>query len=483
MPATTRPTAAPAASRPAVPGGALDVTLHMLQRASLGRRPRGTAPVDTHTHVPGSVLRGALAAAWLRAYGPPQDAPPARRAEFEQLFEGGVRFGPLFDAGSAVVPLSVYRCKYRPTAACETSYTDQAAPADGAASPDAGRPRCPHCDDGPMVSGKGEVTFFSSRDTVADTTRTALTDEGRVAPGRLFTRRALSHRIGDGHRAGEAHRAGESPQRTLTGQLILPPDLPDACMRWLRDRLHSVRIGGDRSTSGAAELLLQQPVSARRPDPARLVRDGLLVLRLTSPALLLDAAGRPTTRLDEAWVRELLGVGVRVARSWVRQERLSGWNGLVNLPKPEELAVAAGSVYQLALDATPTTDALARLYRHGLGVRRAEGYGWLEPGTWTPPKIAAAAVPEQRDTIATGMARELYRTGMGGWFLDKLRPCAQAKREGRPVDRGFLRLRAVEGALQDERLNRLVGLLLNQPADIVEDTLFHLEAHLRGVKR
>jgi len=55
--------------------------------------------------------------------------------------------------------------------------------------------------------------------------------------------------------------------------------------------------------------------------------------------------------------------------------RVSGWNGLWGLPKADEFAITAGSVFLFGLSAEPDWSALAAWQASGFGVRRAEGFG------------------------------------------------------------------------------------------------------------
>ncbi|MGW2320092.1 type III-B CRISPR module-associated Cmr3 family protein [Streptomyces sp. NPDC001680] len=438
-----------------------EVTLQLAQPAALGRTPRGTAPIDTHRHVPGSVLRGALAAAWIRDYGPPQHAPLARREEFLHLFEGPVRYGPLFDPASDVVPLSVLRCKYQPEDACRTFHTDLAATPEKPADTTGARPRCTVCG-GRTQPGRGEVEYFGADPAISQVTRVQLTEGERAADGQLFTRRTLNHRVG-----GEA-------ARELSGR-ITAPDSKRATWLLAARRLH---IGGRRSTSGAAEYTAYDaPLTP--PDQAQLITGGLLVVRLTSPALLVDAAGRPTDRPDETLLTELLGVPARVADAWTRREQVGGWHALTNLPKPVELAVSAGSVYRLAFPAaSPGRDGLARLATHGLGLRRAEGFGWAELGAWTPPRVAQALRTPEREDMGSGIARMLdEKTGQAAWFLDRLRGCLLDRRRGREPDLAFLDLRRAE--VLDDKLRRYVRILAAGDPAMLEKAVVHLEARVR----
>ena len=122
----------------------------------------------------------------------------------------------------------------------------------------------------------------------------------------------------------------------------------------------------------------QDPPTAERLD------DGRLVIRLRSPGIFTDDQGRPSRDPNAAELDEVLGCQARVVRRWARWETVGGWHVASGLPKPAELAVAAGSTYLIEPSGPVPGDALAELGRRGLGLRRHEGFGDLAP----PPRLA-----------------------------------------------------------------------------------------------
>ena len=78
--------------------GMLPVSVTARQRLALGTGSEVSFFTGSHSFVPGSVLRGALAAAWIAEHGPPARA-AASGAEFRDLFDGPVRYGPLYLPG------------------------------------------------------------------------------------------------------------------------------------------------------------------------------------------------------------------------------------------------------------------------------------------------------------------------------------------------------------------------------------------------
>jgi CRISPR-associated protein Csx10 len=111
--------------------------LTLTQPAQVGDRARNDSVLSTRRYIPGGVVRGALAAAWIAAYGEPGPGSP-KRPEFLALFEGRVRYGPLF-AGSAFACLSVLSHKYPATSGCAFDDLDEVD------HPDAGTV-CPDCE-------------------------------------------------------------------------------------------------------------------------------------------------------------------------------------------------------------------------------------------------------------------------------------------------------------------------------------------------
>jgi CRISPR-associated protein Csx10 len=335
-----------------------DIVVTARQGLAIGGPAEVGYDKTTLPYVPGSALRGALATVWIRDHGPPTAGNP-HRAEFIELFERSIRYGPLLQEGTAVVPLSAVACKYPRTPECVAWSIDAAIDADEHV--------CPHCGHG-VETGKGQITGLRTRRVL----RTELDQTGRPLAEHLFARHEL--------------------QRGLTYQGQLSDHHP-----WLAtDR--TVWLGGKTSTNGRATVRVAGTVTAPAV-PASRRADGALVIRFTSPALIVDDAGRPT--LDP--VTEILRVlklppaAAGESRAWIRADLVSGWHAASGLPKPAEIAIAMGSVIVLWLTEQPNQDALSRLVTDGIGLRRVEGFGMLElnPPPWRkqPPKPPAAPVP------------------------------------------------------------------------------------------
>lgn len=353
---------------------------------TMGVTPEVGNLVDTHLVVPGTVVRGALAAAWIREHGAPSDLPEAARRQFCELFERGPLYGPLMPEGAAIEPLSVLRCKYRPEPGCRTFACDLAAED---SQPDV----CPVCG-GPLEAGKGGVIGIRA----VEVTRTAIdTGTGRAAEGQLFTRRALP--------------AGTVFKGRIRGD--------GEWLRTIEDR--PAWFGGRRTVAGRVRLTAS-PSTMTPPAPRD---DGRIVLRLASPAVFVDDATRPLPQFSAADLSHRLGVPVTIERQWRRPIRVGGWHAAAGLPKPQEVALAAGSTAVIRPTEAVRADVLARLEHSGVGLLRREGYGAVavNPLPWRPPLAESEAAADAADpTVA--LADDVLRTlepADRRWLIDLLK--------------------------------------------------------------
>jgi CRISPR-associated protein Csx10 len=371
------------------------LTLTLRQPAQLGDRARKDYVLSTMEHIPGSVVRGALAARWLAEHGTAKPGSPERE-EFLALFEGGVRYGALLRPGTEFMSLAVAGHKYDPRPDCETIDYDRAA---------GGEPPlyCPDCDS-PVEQRRG-LTSARPGDRPATRRRTsvAIGAGGVARRGALFTRETLD--------------PGQIFSGTVTAK-------DDTLLKILAG-LGPVRIGGRRTTHGLADLAITNSTGAsgtKTPGPERRT-DGDLVLRLRSPGIFTDAQGRPSRDPSPEELSEVLGVPARVVRRWTRWEQAGGWHAASGLPKPQELTVAAGSTYIIHPERNVDDTVLDALSRRGVGLRRHEGFGDLAP----PP-----ALRQGRAAVQAEAARRRKRD-------DDVRPLIRLLAE---ADRWRARIRA-----------------------------------------
>jgi CRISPR-associated protein Csx10 len=322
------------------------LTVTLQQPAQIGTRLLTDNVRRTQAYLPGNVVRGALAAAWIARNGPPTEAAAAKRDLFLHLFEGGLRFGPLY-VGEPPTPLSVVRHKYpaRDCAEKEFDLVDPSAPSS-----------CPDCDS-PLEPAKGEVpdpppTFRH--------TSVSVDDSGVAASGALFSTDVIE--------PGTSFVGVVQPARDdLTA---------DAATMLLEElaTLEEIRVGGRRSVYGRALATVSEATGGTR---IQRLGDQLIVLRLRSPGVFVDDHGRPGPDPNPTELRHVLGTDATVERRWLRWQHIGGWHAASGLPKPQELAVVAGSTYVLRTAGPVSEETLDRLARRGLGLRRHEGFGDL----------------------------------------------------------------------------------------------------------
>jgi CRISPR-associated protein Csx10 len=281
----------------------LNVTVTALQPLSLGTTAEVSFYTGSHDFVPGSVLRGALAAAWIAENGPPDAVDPASAELFRALFDGDIRFGPLYPAGCQRIPVSVLYCKYPQSDAC-SAVVDRAFE-DGTVCPGCRRRR---------EASKGDLCLPKDI-RLGRVVRTSIDKKTmRAKDGELYGQGALP--------------AGT----TLTGTVF-------GRHEWL-EQPRTLRLGGRRTVGGSAEYTVTASDAPPSPPPGT-----SLVIRLTSPAVFVDTAGR--SRLEPDLTLDL-GAGIELAGAWARPVIWSGWHAASRLPKPSEVCAIPGSTYSLA---------------------------------------------------------------------------------------------------------------------------------------
>jgi CRISPR-associated protein Csx10 len=335
-----------------------ELTLTLRRPAQVGDKARSDFVLSTRDHLPGTVVRGAFAAAWIARHGAPVPGSP-RRDEFLRLFEGDVRYGSLLPPGLDITPLSVVTHKYQPGGECAESEYDRAAH-------DSVPARCPDCgsplEQSSALRGDGDAPRVHRRTSVV------IAPSGVASRGQIVTRDTLA--------AGQAFR----------GTLVAA----DPALLGLLAGLGQVRVGGRRTTHGAADVSI---AGGKVPPTAERLEDGRLIIRLRSPGIFTDDQGRPSRDPNAAELQDVLGSQVRVARRWARWHTVGGWHVASGLPKPAEIAVAAGSTYLIEPSAPVPGTALAVLGWRGLGLRRHEGFGDLAP----PPRLAPGRQARQAE--------------------------------------------------------------------------------------
>ncbi len=374
----------------------------------------------TQRHIPGSVLRGALAEMLINRYG----LGPGPGSEFNRLFEGpeALRFEPAYPATTLEwghpFPLTARWCKThggfpRPDTdpaeqkhyhgafdilVSQVVFEEQLA---AGPVPFIEKPLCPHCWEG-VEPAQGVYTWDADENhpgVASDVrlmrhTHTAINRARGVAedrmlytvetmePGTLLrgcvwveasqverVREALSEisRLGRGVRRGRGQVVVEPlPQESDDGGIL-------ARIKALNQLIEEERV-------------LYARLAGRAAPPA----DGVyFTLDLLSPAIFEDGA---TATLEP----EELGLPFEadLVRRFVAPEAVGGWWRSVGLPHPTALAAKAGSVflYQAppSVDLKDLSQKLGALRARGIGHRRERGYGAVLPCApfhlWTAEK-------------------------------------------------------------------------------------------------
>jgi CRISPR-associated protein Csx10 len=285
--------------------------------------------------------------------------------------------------------LSAIWCKYPSTTACEAWSADAAVDGDART--------CPHCDNG-TDTGKGEVTGVRVRRIL----RTELGDDGRPLDEHLYARHELESGL-----VYRGHLTGTNP--------------------WLQET-REVWLGGRASTQGMATVQVSpepdEPAAPAIPASAR--ADAALVVRLTTPAIMVDDAGRPA--LDPIpEILRMLGMptsSLEARRCWTRPVRVGGWHAASGLPKPVDLALQMGSVAVLHFREQPDPAGLQHMAQDGLGLRRIEGFGAVQvnPPPWRRIQVPPTTVTEEPSVLA-GLRDHglLHDEAVVRWLIDRAR--------------------------------------------------------------
>ncbi|RLP10057.1 hypothetical protein [Propionibacterium australiense] len=362
------------------------------QRTSFGTGGERAYLTHTHPFLPGSVLRGALAAAWLRNGEPIDEG-------FSAIFERG-RFSPAFPSWAQVQSQSVSRCKYHKKDSGHAEYIDHAFKTDCSIADS--KLRCEASRE--YLKGACTHSGIFSRITTALAPRT-----NTAAESQLFAREMIEKGT------------------VFTGHIVLP----DGTDTEKLEQLRLAYFGGRGTVMGRCTVDIRHD-----PDgPPGLTGDeqGRVVVRTISPTILVDDAGFPSTDLASA-LECVAGVRPDEGRLWASRAEsglASGWHAASGLPKPAEIALVSGAVAVLTgFD----PGKLRELLDKGLGLRRNEGYGWVEvmAQPWRPvtetPRTASSLLntPQQaRDDGAKkwlAAIKELQlEPAQKKWFADQLR--------------------------------------------------------------
>lgn len=377
-------------------------TAKLLSPMSIQQKRQSNTP-SALAYLPGVTLRGALAGKLLRQGMNPEDE------QFQSLFfKSPAAFpnlipgpDPLTDMGP--LPASTISCKR-----AGGFFPENHGVLDSLSAVFAGRIggkigenlwRCPKCgEDMKPFSGfwnqsedapRGfEPTLTSQRHTGIDRTT------GTVAPSIFFMTQSIADHYKDNPM--DADSDVYQPQH-LTGCAYLEPEQA----KRLESHLDGSLFVGAERTRGMGEI--QMSIAEATPPTFNLLEwdaafrkkyaqmtgsdvpvSGLLFsVLLESHAILVDRFLRPTSVIE---VLEGDGPGETVSDiapvvKMTSAEMIRGWQSAWNLAKPDDMAVAMGSVYLFQYtgnDPAELEKRLRSLVVSGIGLRREEGFGKIQ---------------------------------------------------------------------------------------------------------
>ncbi|HEX4955812.1 MAG TPA: RAMP superfamily CRISPR-associated protein [Thermoanaerobaculia bacterium] len=358
-----RPAAPPAARSPSLNPelpALLQLEATVLGEVSVGGTPEAGNLVPGLAYVPGSTLRGALAARWRGGY---------EGETFGRAFlSGAVQFGFLYPRpkeGSALpTPRSMATCKLHPGPEEEDGHRlydllpgreSEDCPIEGCGARLVPRVK-PFTAGGKPVGIDLALSPHNAIDPGAQTVR----------PGGLFAYEALPQgRLLMGYLRGESHAALEELLAGLGVELGRPFEL---------------RVGRRKGSLGALVCTLSQVHKdggiGLFPDleevPKRAGETGAVRIDLLTPAIVLD----PWLRFKTFLTPQDFGLEREgFSASFCDGEVLTGWNSAHRLPKSDQVAVAAGSTFRLDGATEAELATLKEWAEKGIGLRREEGFG------------------------------------------------------------------------------------------------------------
>lgn len=376
------------------------------------RRERQSQRSEGAQSISGTLLRGALAQAYLQSRGQPDST-------FQRLFldEEACRFGPL-DPADRVFPLTAYSCKREPGfredgkhgivdllgALLRPQLSGRVRP----------QVRCPAEQCRQELKAYGGGFWHLKGDTPTE-------------PKRRWRRTMAAHVGIDRHThtaaetifftlpALEPEPSADGAQATLYGRLEAEDDALQALQQLLADADHIVRIGHARTRGyGRVRVTINEEipptpvdystwsrnmlawVAAEMQNPDRYF---LFTLSLPTGAILVDKLLRytldpagvvpwlpplpppdPSLRTFDRPSQEFEGGRLWCVTAVAHHERLRGWNAAHGLPRQDEWAVSRGAVYAYLFEGDASGQAalkerLAHLETQGIGARRNEGFG------------------------------------------------------------------------------------------------------------
>ncbi len=361
---------------------------HLESPAAISTRRATGNVLGTRTHIPGSMIRGALAAAMVSERGPDISTDPWFRALFA---DGGLRCSDLRINDSVPWPRSVLQCKehggdrdhacfdFLLAAAAGLNLTH---PAD----------QCRTCR-AKLETPEGYSRYYKAQDEHRSRDHSDPVKTVRVAHVQMDPRYGRA-------RNGMLYSAESvAKDQGFIGFMQLPGGAWDWLFPGTEVAVQQLWIGRGRSrgqgclrleafelaSPETAETLLRRIEALNRKVASvypKLADALVFTCVLHSAAILFDRWLLP--RQEPTAADFGLGEEFRLLAAFSRQESVTGWHQQAELPKSELVVTAAGSCFVFGRDVLPSerdeatrllASALHRVHTAGLGERTEDGFG------------------------------------------------------------------------------------------------------------
>lgn len=356
------------------------VAATLLTPCCISEQPAIGNEVETLDYIPGSALRGMLADLYLRSGG-------AANNDFRNVFcSDDVSFPNLYPTHCNPLPLSAFTCKRHPGFISEEIqdsdninrgvwnllFEDFSA-FSGSVHNRQHKDQC----DGPLKPHIGWYDGGTSDPT-----------SGKALERLLTTRTAIHPKSGsalDGSLHSQQELAADS---TFNGLLLSSAgydNLLNAVITHLGGLDTSIIAYTGRRRAGQLKIEIKPFAHAtsapfffngwqQGTDPC------YFTLTFTSDVILVDRLLRPIISLDSQTLKNEMQfpVDVCVEKAFVSSRRITGWNAVAQIFKPDDVAMVKGSSFLLKIteaDKRKVEAWMDEKTQAGIGLRRAEGFG------------------------------------------------------------------------------------------------------------
>ena len=398
----------------------IELEIKALSPLAIARYKPGGSISEAVDYIPGTVIRGAMAAQILNESG----------HQFTNLTENGGDFQALFLSDNPAIFQNAY-----PALVINGKIIPQARLDDSGVLPTT------------VLSSKNKPGFKTKNNGVFDTLIDRFCaegygypydpncpkDGGRVDPAgisfyckfnkkyhSLSANKRLLTRVGINRRRAASeeeilysvevlNESQEKKQQPVCyrGAILVEDDLAESLGNFIEQRNQNFRLGGSTSRGlGKVEITTKKPVSARMNVEQKItnftksIQDrwrewrifGIplqelssdrtyFTLDLQSDAILTEN-WRRTTVISEKMLQQFAKVedsSLKLEAAYTSYDYLSGWNSAWGLMKDVELITNKGSVYLFSTSqAEPWIERLGELEMSGLGDRTSEGFGQIQ---------------------------------------------------------------------------------------------------------